>query len=176
METRSKKKKAGCKTRELLRIGIATDFGWFELKAKLTAALNAAGCEIADIGAYELVTGECYPDFVVPLTKAPPGDMEPWLPTTSERGVEACSAINKIPGVFAVLYTERYMSKKVEEDEDLYVRCLGGQVTGYALSDKKTMNFLNPGYSSGIPSNHRLAKVKALKRENKTRTNEKCFV
>jgi hypothetical protein len=74
MKTEMHKKKAKSETRELMRIGIATDFGWFELKAKLTAALNAAGYEIADIGAYELVAGENYPDFIVPLAKAPPGD------------------------------------------------------------------------------------------------------
>jgi ribose 5-phosphate isomerase B len=176
MKTKMYGKKAKSETRELMRIGIATDFGWFELKAKLTAALNAAGYEIADIGAYELVAGENYPDFVVPLAKVPPGDMEPWLPTTRESGVEACAAANKIPGVFAVLITEHYTPYKTEEDEDLYVRCLGGQVTGYALSDKKVMNFLHTGYSAGIPSNHRLAKVKALKRENITRAEEKCFV
>lgn len=174
METMHKKK-AGSKTRELMRIGIATDFGWFEIKAKLTAALNAAGYEIADIGAYELVTGENYPDFVVPLSKAPQEDHEPSVLTARESVAEACKAANKIPGVFAVLITEQ-LPYYAEEDEDLYVRCLGGQVTGYALSEKKVMNFLNAGYSSGIPSNHRLAKVKALKRENKTPSVERSLV
>ena len=176
MKTEKHGKKANSKTRELMRIGIATDFGWFEIKAKLTAALNAAGYEIADIGDYELVTGEDYPDFVVPLAKAPTGDHEPMFLTTRERSVEACAAANKIPGVFADLITEHYSPYKVEEDEDLYVRCLGGQVTGYALSDKKVMNFLNAGYTTGIPSNQRLAKVKSLKGDNKTRTVEMSFV
>ena len=170
------KKKANSKTRELMRIGISTEFGWFEIKAKLTAALNAAGYEIADIGAYELVTEENYPDFVVPLAKAPPGNMDLTSLTTRESGVEACAAANKIPGVFAVLITEQYTPYREEEDEDLYVRCMGGQVTGYALSDKKVMNFLNTGYSAGMPSDHRLAKVKALKKEKITRTVEKSFV
>lgn len=176
MKTELHKKKEKSKTRELMRIGIATDFGWFEIKSKLTAALNAAGYEIADIGAYELVAGETYPDFIVPLTKAPPGNHLPLFVTARKSNAEACAAANKIPGVFAVLITEHYTPCKVEEDEDLYVRCLGGQVTGYALSDKKVMNFLNTGYSAAIPSNHRLAKVKALKRENKTKTVEKSFV
>jgi len=163
MEVKMNKKKAVSETRELMRIGIATDFGWFELKAKLTAALYAAGYEIADMGAYELVTEEDYPDFIVPLVKAPYVNKKKSNLTISESGVEACAAANKIPGVYAVLITESFTPYK--ENEDLYVRCLGGQITGYALSDKKVMNFLNAGYTAGIPSNHRLAKVKALKKQ-----------
>ncbi|WP_372949666.1 RpiB/LacA/LacB family sugar-phosphate isomerase [Mariniphaga sp.] len=174
METAMHKNRAGSKTRELMRIGIATDFGWFEIKAKLTAALNAAGYEIADIGAYELVAGNDYPDFVIPLAKAV-SEGEDIQNPAARNSVQACAAANKIPGVFAVLIKE-HLPNNAEEDEDEYVRCLGGQITGYALSDKKVMNFLNTGYSSGIPSNHRLAKVKALKRENKTRSAEKSLV
>ena len=40
-----------------MRIGIAADHGGFELKVQLTAALKAAGYEVADFGAYVLVTG-----------------------------------------------------------------------------------------------------------------------
>ena len=53
-----------------MRIGIAADRGGFELKGQLTAALKAAGYEVADFGTYELVTGDDYPDFVVPLAGA----------------------------------------------------------------------------------------------------------
>jgi hypothetical protein len=101
--------------------------------------------------------------------------MEPLFPTTRESGVEACAAANKIPGVFAVLITEHYTPYKVEEDEDLYVRCLGGQVTGYALSDKKVMNFLNAGYSAGIPSNHRLAKVQGVEKRKQNTNSGKVL-
>ena len=62
-----------------MRIGIAADHGGFELKVQLTAALKAAGYEVADFGAHELVTGDDYPDFVVPLARAVArGDLS-WL-------------------------------------------------------------------------------------------------
>jgi ribose 5-phosphate isomerase RpiB len=54
----------------MIRNGIATDFGWFELKRKLIEALDVVGYELAGIGDYELFTEENYPDFVVPLAKA----------------------------------------------------------------------------------------------------------
>ena len=53
-----------------MHIGIAADHGGFELKAQLTASLKAAGYEVTDFGAHELVTGDDYPDVVVPLARA----------------------------------------------------------------------------------------------------------
>ena len=41
-----------------MRIGIASDRGGFELKEQLTAALKAAGYEVADFGVHGLVNGE----------------------------------------------------------------------------------------------------------------------
>jgi len=48
----------------------AADHGEFELKVHLTTALKAAGYEVADFGAHELVTGDDYQDFVVPMGRA----------------------------------------------------------------------------------------------------------
>jgi hypothetical protein len=55
-----------------MRIGVAADHGGLELKVQLTAALKAAGYEVADFGAYELVTGDDYPDFVALLASTGP--------------------------------------------------------------------------------------------------------
>jgi len=40
-----------------MRIGIAADHGGFELKTQLTSALKAAGHDVLDFGAHELVVG-----------------------------------------------------------------------------------------------------------------------
>ena len=175
METKTNKKKAFSEKRELMRIGIATDFGWFEIKAKLTAALNAAGYEIADIGAYELVAGEDFPDFVVPLAKTPTGNNKKSDPTISRSGAKACAAANKISGVRASLISDSLAYNKVE-DNNLYVMCLGGQIKGYALSGKKVMTFPNVNSPTGLPINQHLARVKALNRDNKSVSEEKYFV
>ena len=149
----------------MMRIGIATDFGWFELKLKLIDALNALGYELADIGDYELIAGENYPDFVVPLAKAVSDrnfkqNYADWV-----NGIEACAEVNKIPGVCASLIAESSDPCPEVEDEDLYVRCVGGQVKGYALSRKKVMTFLNADCPTSIPSNKCFAKVRVLGRE-----------
>ncbi|MBW6536924.1 MAG: RpiB/LacA/LacB family sugar-phosphate isomerase [Mariniphaga sp.] len=174
METRSYKKKTGSKTRELMRIGIATDFGWFELKAKLTSALKAAGYEIADIGAYELVAGDTYPDFVVPLAKTV-SEGEGIQNPAVRNSVKACAAANKIPGVRASLISDSLAYPKVK-DNNLYVMCLGGQIKGYALSTNKVMTFPNAYSSANQPINQNLARVKVLNRDNKRMPQEKYVV
>ncbi len=164
MDTLNNRKKLNAEgKRQMIRIGIATDFGWFELKLKLIAALKAVGYELTDIGDYELVAGENYPDFVVHLPKADAENTEKLNKSQHKNGVEACEAANKIPGVCAVLITDSSSIGQEEMDDD-YVRCLGGQIKGYALSGKKVMTFLNADRSTSIPSNHRLAKVRLLGR------------
>jgi ribose 5-phosphate isomerase B len=150
--------------RVMMRIGIATDFGWFELKRKLIEALKTVGYELADIGSYELVAGENYPDFVVPLAKPVSDGNDKHKRTTGLNGIEACAEVNKISGVCAGLIAEPSGPCPEVEDKELYVRCLGGQVKGYALSKKKVMTFLNADSPNSIPSNHRIAKMRVLGR------------
>lgn len=146
----------------MMRIGISTDFGWFELKVKLNAALRTIGYELADIGVYELVTGDDYPDFVVPLIIA---DMrgEGIQTAICESAVEACAAMNKIPGVCAAIVTDSFSTNKMVKN-DMSVMCLGGQIKGYSLSGKKVMSFRTADSSASIPANQRIAKVRVLER------------
>lgn len=148
--------------REMIRIGISTDFGWFELKLKLIATLKAVGYELADLGSYELVTGDNYPDFVVPILTADSEKRETQNQTKHKIGILACETANRIPGVRAAVITETSGTCDEVEKEDLYIRCLGGQVKGYSISKKKVMTFLNAGHSASLPSNQRLAKVTKL--------------
>jgi len=153
-------------SREMMRIGISTDFSWFELKRKLIEALNTFGYELTDIGDYELVTGENYPDFVIPLASVESENGETQNRRNHKNGVLACEAANKIPGVCAALISEPSGSHTDVDDENLFVRCIGGQINGYALSRKKVMAFLNADSPTSIPSNQRLAKVRVLGRYN----------
>ncbi len=176
MKTRKNIKNLDAEGKKLMmRIGIATDFGWFELKQKLIEALNVAGYELTDIGDYELVPGENYPDFVIPLIKSNSGNDELQNLVKWENDMKVCKAVNKIPGVCAVLITEPFVPCREAEHEDLYVRCVGGQIKGYALSNKKIMSFLNADCTTSIPSSQRLAKVRVLGR-NKKRAEEKKYV
>jgi len=88
----------------MMRIGIPADHGGFELKVQLIAALKAAG--YSDFGAHELVTGDDYPDFVVPLAKAVArGEVTRGL-AICDSGIRVCVAANKVTGVRAALERE----------------------------------------------------------------------
>ena len=146
-------------------IGIAADHGGFELKVQLTAALEAAGYYVADFGAHELVAEDDYPDFVVPLARAVAnGEVTRGLAICGS-GVGACVAANKVHGVRAALITDSFSAHQGVEDDDMNVMCLGGRVTGYALSWDLVQTFLSAHFKEAARFRRRLAKVTALERD-----------
>ena len=148
-----------------MHIGIAADHGGFELKAQLTAALKAAGYEVTDFGAHELVTGDDYPDVVVPLSRAvAKGEVARGVAICGS-GVGACVAANKVSGVRAALITDSFSAHQGVEDDDMNVMCLGGRVTGQALSWDLVQTFLGAQFKGDERFRRRLAKVTALERE-----------
>ena len=150
-----------------MRIGIAADHGGFELKVQLTVVLKTAGYEVEDFGAHELVTGDDYPDFVVPLARAvAKGEITRGLAICGS-GVGACIAANKVPGVRAALITDSFSAHQGVEDDDMNVMCLGGRITGYALSWDLVKAFLNAHFKGAERFRRRLAKVAALEKERK---------
>ena len=109
MERRKKVEKENAGHRkELMCIGIAADHGGFELKEQLAAALRLAGYDLTDFGARRLVTGDDYPDFVIPLSRAvAKGEVTRGLAICGS-GVGACVAANKVPGIRAALITDPF--------------------------------------------------------------------
>ncbi len=147
---------------EMIRIGIAADHGGFDLKVQVTAALQAAGYEVVDFGAHEMVTGDDYPDFVVPLARAVArGEITRGLAICGS-GVGACVAANKVSGVRAALITDSFSAHQGVEDDDMNVMCLGGRVTGQALSWDLVQTFLNARFKGDERFKRRLAKISKL--------------
>lgn len=145
-----------------MHIGIAADHGGFELKVQLIQALNAAGYEVKDFGAFELVIGDDFPDFVVPMAMAvAKGDVTRGLAICGS-GVGACVAANKVHGVRAALITDSFSAHQGVEDDNMNVICLGGQVTGYQLSLELVQTFLNAQFKGEERFRRRLEKVSAL--------------
>ena len=148
-----------------MRIGIAADHGGFELKRQLTADLKAAGYEVEDFGAHALMSGDDYPDFVVPLARAVvKGEVARGVAICGS-GVGACVAANKVPGVRAALISDSFSAHQGVEDDDMNVMCLGGQVTGRALSWELVRTFLNARFEGDERFVRRLAKIAELEQK-----------
>ncbi len=149
---------AGCS----VRIGIATDHGGFSLKQQLAAALQDAGHEVVDFGAYSLMPEDDYPDFVIPLARAVAvGQVERGIAVCGS-GVGACVAADKVPGVRAALVTDVYSAHQGVEHDDMNFLCLGGWVTGYALAWDLVQAFLGARFGGGERHLRRLRKIAAL--------------
>jgi ribose 5-phosphate isomerase B len=146
----------------MMRIGIAADHGGFELKVKLTEDLKAAGYEVVDFGAHELVAGDDYPDFVVPLARAVASGEVPRGIAICGSGVGACVAANKVPGVRAALITDSFSAHQGVEDDDMNVLCLGGRITGQALAWDLVQTFLVARFKATERFERRLAKISEL--------------
>ncbi len=153
---------------EMKRIGIAADHGGFDLKEQLKGALIDDGYEVEDFGAHELVDGDDYPDFVVPLARAVvSGKVNKGLAICGS-GVGACVVANKIPGIRAALITDSFSAHQGVEDDNMNIMCLGGLVTGFALSRDLSRIFLNSSFKGEERFIRRLKKVEILEKQMKS--------
>lgn len=146
----------------MMRIGIAADHGGFELKVQLKAALKTAGYDVLDFGAEELVMGDDYPDFVIPLARAVMHSEVSRGLAICGSGVGACVVANKIPGVRAALITDSFSAHQGVEDDDMNIMCLGGRVTGFSLSWDLVQTFLTARFKGDERFLRRLAKISDL--------------
>ncbi len=144
------------------RIGIAADHGGFELKEQLKEMLISEGYEVVDFGAHELMQGDDYPDFVIPLAGAVVrGEVVRGLAICGS-GVGACVAANKVAGARAALITDPFSAHQGVEDDDMNIMCLGGRITGFALSHELVGLFLNARFKNEERFVRRLSKVRRL--------------
>jgi ribose 5-phosphate isomerase B len=148
-----------------MRVGIAADHGGFDLKGQLISDLKASGHEVVDFGAYDLIPGDDYPDFVVPMANAVAGGDVKRGVAICGSGVGACVAANKVPGVRAALITDVFSAHQGVEDDDMNVICLGARVIGYALAWDLVQTFLNARFKCSERFVRRLNKVSALEKK-----------
>jgi ribose 5-phosphate isomerase B len=145
-----------------MRVGIASDHGGFALKEQVAELLRGSGREVVDFGAHELIPGDDYPDFVIPLSRAvAAGQVERGVALCGS-GVGASIAANKVAGVRAGLIHDVFSAHQGVEDDDMNVFCLGGKVIGSALAWELIETFLKARFSGAVRHQRRVNKVKAL--------------
>lgn len=142
--------------------------GFLNLKAQLTAILNAEGYKVADFGAHTLVVGDDYPDYVESLVRAgEKGEVVRGVVICGS-GFGACVVANKVPDVRASLIYETFSVHQGVEGDDMNMICLGGLVVGHALAWEFVKVFLQARFSGSERFQCRLAKVATLEHKEAT--------
>jgi ribose 5-phosphate isomerase B len=148
-----------------MRVGIGSDHGGFLLKEQVAEQLRGAGYEVLDFGAHQLIAGDDYPDYIIPLARAvASGEVDRGVALCGS-GVGASIAANKIAGVRAGLIHDVFSAHQGVEDDDMNVFSLGGQVIGPALAWELIETFLKASFSGAERHQRRVNKVQALEQQ-----------
>ena len=145
-----------------MRVGIATDHGGFGLKEDLRGRLAAAGHDVVEFGAFQLESGDDYPDFILPLATAVAAGKVDRGVAVCGSGVGATVSANKVAGARACLITDHFSARQGVEDDHMNIICLGGRVTGPMLAWDLVEAFLAAEFSQAERHLRRLQKVAAL--------------
>ncbi|HEU0085779.1 MAG TPA: RpiB/LacA/LacB family sugar-phosphate isomerase [Candidatus Paceibacterota bacterium] len=155
-----------------MKIYIGTDHAGFALKESLIPVLKGQGYEVEDMGAFEYVESDDYPDFIIPVAKAVSKDPE------SSRGIvfgatgqgEAMTA-NKFPHVRAVVFygkaecivdDEADVVARSREHNNSNILSLGARYLNEEMMFEAVNLWLNTPFSMGERHVRRLEKINKI--------------
>jgi len=152
-----------------MKIAVGCDHGGFALKEVVIGAVQAAGHEVIDVGAYNTDPVD-FPDFTKKVgEKIQNGEAERGIMICGS-GVGAAIAANKMKGVYASICHDTYSAAQGVQHDAMNVLCLGGRVIGPELVKVLVSAFLNARYTGDDKGGERLAqrvgKIKSMEEKN----------
>ncbi len=144
-----------------MRIALGCDHAGFALKGPLTAALEAAGHDILDLGTFSAEPVD-YPDFARAVCQAVLRGFVDSGVLVCGSGVGASIAANKIRGIRAALCHDVFTARQSREDDDANVLCLGARVLDEATAVEVTRAWLDARFSGEERHARRVAKIVQL--------------
>ncbi len=149
-----------------MRVAVAVDHAGFPLKDEVIRAVQDAGHEPLDLGAFTTEPVD-YPDCAQKIGQA-------ILDGNAERGVFVCGsgigasiAANKIKGIYAAVCHDIYSAHQGVEHDNMNVLCLGARIIGPALVPELVNAFLNANFSSEERHHRRVAKIRGIEARGK---------
>jgi ribose 5-phosphate isomerase B len=146
-------------------VALGCDHAGYPLKGRVVRAIEEAGHEVLDCGAFALDPGDDYPDFARAVGVA-------IIERRAERGVLVCGsgvgvavAACKLPNVRAAMAHDTFSARQGVEDDDLNVLTLGARVIGPELAAEVVGVFLSARFSGAERHVRRSAKIEALERD-----------
>jgi ribose 5-phosphate isomerase B len=146
-------------------VAVGCDHAGYTLKPRIFRAIEEAGHEILDCGAYELDPEDDYPDFARAVGEA-------LIDGRAERGVLLCGsgvgvavAACKMPDVRAAMAHDTFSARQGVEDDGLNVIALGSRVIGPELAAEVVDAFLAARFSGAARHLRRSKKIDAIERD-----------
>jgi RpiB/LacA/LacB family sugar-phosphate isomerase len=144
-----------------MRIALGCDHAGFALKGPLTAALEADGHDILDLGTFSAEPVD-YPDFARAVGQAVLRGFVDSGVLVCGSGVGASIAANKMRGVRAALCHDLFTARQSREDDDANVLCLGARVLDEPTAVEVTRAWLEARFSGEERHARRVAKIVQL--------------
>lgn len=142
-----------------MRFACGFDHGGYPLRGVVFEALEAAGQEVVDVGAFEYQDGDDYPDFAI-------GVIEKMRAGEADRGILVCGsgagvavAANKFVGIRAAMAHDTYTAAQCVEHDNCNVLALGARVIGPEIASELVTAFAGAEFSGESRHVRRLEKV-----------------
>jgi ribose 5-phosphate isomerase B len=95
-----------------MKIYLGADHAGFELKEKLRSYLTDLGHDVEDKGAFSFVSGDDYPDFVMPVAESVSSDKESLGIVLGGSGQGEAMVANRVKGVRALVFYGKMAPQK----------------------------------------------------------------
>lgn len=146
-------------------VAIGCDHAGYALKARIFRAIEEAGHELLDCGAYALDPDDDYPDYARAVGEA-------LIDGRAQRGVLLCGsgvgvaiAACKIPHVRAAMAHDTFSARQGVEDDEMNVITIGARVIGPELAAEVVNAFLAARFSGAERHIRRSAKIDTIERD-----------
>ena len=145
-------------------IAIASDHGGFALKQALMPLLQREGFKVNDLGAFEFLQDDDYPDYAEKLAREVNSGRVKKGIIICGSGAGACMTANKVPGIRASVCHDTYSAHQAVEHDDMNILCLGARVIGLSLAQELSLAFLNATFRNEPRYSRRLDKLNEIER------------
>lgn len=146
-----------------MKVAFAADHAGFLLKEALRDYVQQQlGHSPLDLGAFQPMAADDYPDYAEVLGRAVNDHMAERGILICGSGVGASIAANKIPNIRAGLCHDTYSAHQGVEHDSMNVLVLGSRVIGVELAKELVRVFLAATFSGEPRHERRLGKVKLL--------------
>jgi ribose 5-phosphate isomerase B len=113
-----------------MKIYIASDHGGFELKNEIVSGLKEQDHDVEDMGPFELVPDDDYPDYALPVAESVKSTPDSIGILICRSGNGMAIAANKVSDIYASLCINKEHARKAREDDNSNVLCLDADYGG----------------------------------------------